>query len=980
MPPKKRAKRDNNDSEVLLARPAQPSARSGQSRRRTTQMEEDNETILSTASTSTASNPPPPTIVPKRKRTAGVLAEDDGETMPPLGPAPDLPLPEVSDSWATTATTEPTEKFDLKKRTRPQGASVAMEKAMPHFDKAQNYILGGFAHPHLGKRCKCNADPAATIYRCEDCFKFLLYCKQCIVLAHEHNPFHRIQIWQGKLVSRISLRSLDQVIQTCLNELGANGRCKEVSDASAKSSEMILGGPQRLSQRQGDCVKVDACGCVGDRGCRAPELWEELMLVGLFPASFNSPKTVFTWRVMKQFHIHCLASKKSAYDYVKALCKLTDNTFATQIKDRYREFQFAYRIWRYLALERRTGQATAHGIDPHVPHRNAGSLTVRCPACPEVGFNITEETMKATLETEQHKFTLALSVDGNFKLQRKNKRDDPNDVALNAGAGYFAETEEYKRYVKLVKPTEDGMVDLKKGEGFANTDYALVHYLGEAMLLRWILITYDIWCQFSVHFPDRIAEWFPTIMAIIYMIEWNLNWLIYAAFTFGEMIETRWVEHNLTAGSTKEQNAGNRHDSVDDTSGNWNWDKMVGLAMALLRLYRLCQRELRKRRDNFEALSERHGKDQVAKWEVIDATPRMENGKFVSVFQTNLKNRPPTHADTYAKLLRAELNSEAETTENRTGDSGLITSALLVERDQQHVKRLIAQQTAADIPEKEALYLSSHFTKTMQGKLKLQALAQVEYALREGQAFDALAELRNAIQTLNYNLTIKKTEIHGVGKLTKAQNYLRTLSNDIQIAADTYRRTRRALLNLGLDGNTATLQELRKEDMFGKTMGHSKRVDSWFWTTGWGANLTDEQEAEWEQEMDQVKWFRDRALRDRAVEEKETLEEEFKRAILWFAKTELIWVKMGDDAEEAGSKAYAYKQAAMFHKLGGDCAKAYADAPGLAAQDRMEDEAKETAECAEADRLEAEWIAKNGGVEEDFLAYYETIEIFPKGT
>ncbi|KAJ7710868.1 hypothetical protein B0H17DRAFT_1324341 [Mycena rosella] len=924
MPPKKRAKRDDDDGEVLLARPAQPSARSGPSRRRTAQMEEDDETILPTASTSTASNPPPPTIIPKRKRTAGVLAEDDGETMPPSGPAPDLPLPKVSDSWATTATTEPTEKFDPKKRTRPQGASVAMEKTRPHFDKAQNYILGGFAHPHLGKRCKCNADPAATIYRCEDCFKSPLYCKQCIVLAHEHNPFHRIQIWQGKFFSRISLRSLDQVIQTCLDELGANGRCKEVSDASAKSSEMILGDHNGFHD-----VKVDACGCVGDRGSRAPELWEQLMLVGLFPASFNSPKTVFTWRVMKQFHIHCLASKKSAYDYVKALCKLTDNAFATQIKDRYREFQFAYRIWRYLALERRTGQATAHGIDPHVPHRNAGSLTVRCPACPEVGFNITEETMKAALETEQHKFTLALSVDGNFKLQRKNKRDDPNDVALNAGAGYFVETEEYKRYVKLVKPTEDlgtclhlraarmqniakfknavvsgviavqcarhgfylpqGMVDLKKGEGFANTDYALVHYLG---------------------------------------------------------------------------------------------------------------------------------------WEAIDATPRMENGKFMSVFQTNFKNGPPTHADAYAKLLQAELDSEAETTENRTGDSGLITNALLVERDQQHVKRLIAQQTAADIvraargrlfkeigdlrtrlvarvpgleihvmnidpdpekPEKEALYLPSHFTKTMQGELKLQALAQVEYALREGQAFDALAELRNAIQALNYNLTIKKTEIHGVGKLTKAQNYLRTLSNDIQIAADTYRRARRALLHLGLDENNATLQELRKEDMFGKSglrpaMGHSKRVDSWFWTTGRGANLTDEQEAEWEQEMDRVKWFRDRALRDRAVEEEETLEEEFKRAILWFAKTELIWEKMGDDAEEAGAKAYAYKQAAMFHKLGGDCAKAYADAPGLAAQDRMQDEAKEAAECAEADRLEAERIAKNGGVEEDFSAYYETIEIFPKGT
>jgi hypothetical protein len=80
--------------------------------------------------------------------------------------------------------------------------------------------------------------------------------------------------------------------------------------------------------------------------------------------------------------------------------------------------------------------------------------------------------MKAVLESEQyafhsrqsldstdkhlrHKFKLYLSGDGNFKLQRKNKHDDPDDVTLNAGNGYFVETEDYQRYLKLVKPTED---------------------------------------------------------------------------------------------------------------------------------------------------------------------------------------------------------------------------------------------------------------------------------------------------------------------------------------------------------------------------------------------------------------------------------------------------------------------------------------------------------------------------------------------
>jgi hypothetical protein len=94
-----------------------------------------------------------------------------------------------------------------------------------------------------------------------------------------------------------------------------------------------------------------------------------------------------------------------------------------------------------------------------------------------------------------------------------------------------------------------------------------------------------------------MADYFPDIMYIIFRItgaipkmhihnhiarckvQWNLNWMSFVALTVGEMIETGWAEQNLTAGSTKEQNAGNRHDSIDDTSGHWNWDKTVGFCM-----------------------------------------------------------------------------------------------------------------------------------------------------------------------------------------------------------------------------------------------------------------------------------------------------------------------------------------------------------------------------------------------------------------
>ncbi|KAJ7238319.1 hypothetical protein B0H12DRAFT_995256, partial [Mycena haematopus] len=216
--------------------------------------------------------------------------------------------------------------------------------------------------------------------------------------------------------------------------------------------------------------------------------------------------------------------------------------------------------------------------------------------------------------------------------------------------------------------------------------------------------------------------------------------------------------------------------------------------------------------------------------------------------------------------------------------------------------------------EKESMFLPSCFPAQTRSELSMEALAQVEYELRQGQAFDALDEARTAIRTYSFNLGLKKASIHGVGATTKAQNFLKTLSNDIQVAADTYRRARTALVMLGMAENDPVLKPLDRKDLTIKGMmraniGDSKKADSWIWTTGRGVDLDPEEEAEWEAELERVKWFRDRALRDRAVEEVELLDEEFRRAIAWFEKSGTVWDTLGDEATQAGKKAYAYKQA-----------------------------------------------------------------------
>jgi len=68
-------------------------------------------------------------------------------------------------------------------------------------------------------------------------------------------------------------------------------------------------------------TRLSFCSCV-DHGTRV----QQLMQAQLFPASTDQPTTAFSFRVLKDFHLQTLESKKSAYDYLGALRRLTNNS------------------------------------------------------------------------------------------------------------------------------------------------------------------------------------------------------------------------------------------------------------------------------------------------------------------------------------------------------------------------------------------------------------------------------------------------------------------------------------------------------------------------------------------------------------------------------------------------------------------------------------------------------------------------------
>jgi len=163
----------------------------------------------------------------------------------------------------------------------------------------------------------------------------------------------------------------------------------------------------------------------------------------------------------------------------------------------------------------------------------------------------------------------------------------------------------------------NGAGDLQKGEKYVfirflfsfqlttlfrycSVDFTIFSALVGIALLR-IVITYDIICQWSKNFRQRMKE-FPEEMRIpdatrvdVAIPGWhinghgktcqenfNLSYMEGAGRTIGEEIETTWAGTNPLAPSIREMGPAARHDTLNDHWIGWNFRKIVGFRMSLL--------------------------------------------------------------------------------------------------------------------------------------------------------------------------------------------------------------------------------------------------------------------------------------------------------------------------------------------------------------------------------------------------------------
>ncbi|CAA7271018.1 unnamed protein product [Cyclocybe aegerita] len=576
-------------------------------------------------------------------------------------------------------------------------ASEQLQDFVDALPKLLNVLMDDNSSPLLNMPCQCGA-----------------------IGAHSQTPTHWADVWNatGQYFVRHDISTLRE--KGYAIHLGHNGNVCPHPASDIFFHLIDVNGVHH--------TKIQFCGCPG-----ALERPFQLLKHCLFPATLRQPKTAFTFRTLKTFHILHLESKVATYDFIGSLRRLTDNMFAHKIP--------------------------VHSIDVLLPNCPAGNLLVYCPACPEPEVNM-EPNWQKTLIEYRHLNQTQHTLDGNHHTNKFIKNTDLDNVSLFGGRACFPDDAIFQAYLKsqpadLPEKTTcsylnavnkqnrkkfnnmditgivnaqcghvfvKSSVDLQLGERFANTDYALAmaihqyttqsHDAGQ-FKCSFItscdhLVSYDISCAYWVNVVDRFKRNFPDLVNAVHRIRFliplvhvqnhkdNCMYQFLSAYTdgvghfHGETAEHVWPELNQLGAQTHQMNNGNRQETLSDHHNDWNWKKTANLAATLRLDLDRTRLLLMEKRKVFQSLCDLYA-DKWLEWDKLDRQLRTvgTNKEIQCVYQHNQK-KVPSQSRIY-EMLKAELSASDQQAYNNTtsGLPGLLNEALEILKEQRVIQACV---------------------------------------------------------------------------------------------------------------------------------------------------------------------------------------------------------------------------------------------------------------------------------------------------
>ncbi|KAF6740893.1 hypothetical protein DFP72DRAFT_996362 [Ephemerocybe angulata] len=566
-----------------------------------------------------------------------------------------------------------------------------------------------------------------------------------------------------------------------------------------------------------------------------------------------------------------------------------------------------------------------------------------------------------------------------------SRHDAVNLADVSPGQGYAASgvaTVECARH-NMKRPS--AVCDLQKGERL------VIMALG---LLQTFFISYDIACQWSKALIARITAIDPTFHLPAHIAACQTKF----AFMFtpgaglgdGEAPERGWGEANPLAPSTREMGPGTRRDTLDFNFGDYNWRKITGLGASLLKKMDTALSKVAENTIAHQELEETLDPVMVKDWTAAMVAWERDPIQNPNPFETTVTVPTQTavrraFADEEAAAIAAgkdtslspeispsvlisrgidleadqrALKAEMKQTWTHSRDRELtriqLRSNALVRRIeswyqvlQLYIPTTVLLRNKATGPKSVAPYDLQLWLPSQIGRQAPvdSRLIEIEYALREAQAQEALTTLRRCLQRRVTVYDLKKRWLRGQAPNTKALNLLGNIEGQIATARDEYRQARVALLALGdllkktglerfylpledADIRAMATPELDERDeeetMTSKQKEKEKRrtyetgrTVSWIWRH---ASAALDNHTEYEAEMIKIEWAKSRARAARYHEEVNIVREEMRRTIRFFTWKEKDWYQsatakqtLGGIEEDynEGLQAYAKRQGAI---------------------------------------------------------------------
>ncbi|KAF9494569.1 hypothetical protein BDN71DRAFT_1431646 [Pleurotus eryngii] len=582
--------------------------------------------------------------------------------------------------------------------------------------------------------------------------------------------------------------------------------------------------------------------------CHCRFLGEDIQLLRYwwYPASPTAPCTAFTLDLLNTFQLLTLQGKISAYDFYLLIEQKKDNAGIGGLQLCYDQFLTCVHQFRHLQMLKRA----SFRMDPEpVSSTKDGGYAVDCPACPHPRINI-----PADCETEP-------------ELTRLLAEHLENDKALGDGWGHWVPEGPYKshldknandpeNFVQWIMSTSDAQTAiyqrelqaLQFAERYANTNFIVLSTLKNNPFVR-LVLSYDICCQWSRNFRDRMAN-FPKSMCLSDEAFDHVTYVIpkFHLYGHGSKCQTTY-SLSYIPWSTET-------DGEDpECCLHARFQKAVSMSARHTALHDEYTTEF-----NEEDITV--WKQMIVDWESDRTKPNPfeETDTYLSMAAVRLElareevNEPACAQSNspneflYKGLEIEELQQVVSTSQK---EKTTLQAAKLQERRNNLGRRIELCLT----PETANLLLPSQLPLSA----KLAPMQTREAHIHIAQADDSLLELCHLLRIMAGLVDYKYTQVgFGQGPNTRAHSQITHFKSKITLVAECYRAAYQALLRLDPQGSWITrLRKLEDNDIQWPTRnldeaGGTHEI-SWIWwahTVEWAKSYA--HAARWDEEVSLV--------------------------------------------------------------------------------------------------------------------------------